>query len=59
MEKNIDDFDEKFTEKSTFLYDELLKNTIIPEIKHESTKISLTELGKIKDHFTHVVEKLT
>nr|WP_242596193.1 hypothetical protein [Enterococcus plantarum] len=31
--KSIDNFDKKLTEKSTFLYDELLKNQIIPEIE--------------------------
>jgi len=58
--KSIDNFDKKLTEKSTFLYDELLKNTIIPEIERESEKeLSVTELGKIEENLAHVVEKFT
>lgn len=55
--KSIDNFDKKLTEKSTFLYDELLKNQIIPEIERESAKeLSVTELGKIEEKLAQVVE---
>lgn len=44
--KSSDNFDKKLTEKSNVLYDELVKNTIIPEIERESTKeLSVTEFG--------------
>ncbi|MBO0467227.1 transposase [Enterococcus plantarum] len=39
--KSIDNFDKKLTEKSNFLYDELLKNQIIPEIERESANQSV------------------
>ncbi|MGX7162954.1 IS1182 family transposase, partial [Enterococcus songbeiensis] len=58
--KSIDNFDKKLTEKSAFLYDELVKNTIIPEIERESTnELSPTELSQIEEHLTHVVDKFT
>ncbi len=37
--KSIDNFDKSLTEKSMFIYDELVKNEIIPEIEQESKKI--------------------
>lgn len=58
--KSIDNFDKKLTEKSIFLYDELLKNQIIPEIERESAKeLSVTELGEIEENLAQVVEKFT
>ncbi|MGM0218693.1 hypothetical protein IGI43_001803 [Enterococcus sp. AZ126] len=37
-----------------------LKNQIIPEIERESAKeLSVTELGKIEENLSHVVEKFT
>ncbi len=36
--KSIDNFEKRLTEKSAFLYDELVKNQVIPEIERESTK---------------------
>lgn len=59
-EKSIDNFDKKLTEKSTFLYDELVKNTIIPEIKRVPTEeLAVAELGQIEKHLAQVMEKIT
>ncbi|MFS7260567.1 IS1182 family transposase [Carnobacterium divergens] len=58
--KSIENFDKKLTEKSNVLYDELLKDKIIPEIERESAKeLSVTELGQIEEKLAHVVEKFT
>lgn len=58
--KSIENFDKKLTEKSNILYDELLKDKIIPEIERESAKeLSVTELGQIEEKLAHVVEKFT
>lgn len=58
--KSIENFEKSLIEKSNFLYDELLKNEIIPEIERETIKeLSATELGQIETQLTQVVDKFT
>lgn len=56
--KSIDNFDKSLIEKSMFIYNELVKNEIIPEIERESQKeLSVSELGKIEEQLVQVVDK--
>ncbi len=58
--KSIDNFDKSLTEKSMFIYDELVKNEIIPEIERESQKeLSVSELGEFEEQLVQVVDKFT
>lgn len=58
--KSIDNFDKSLTKKSMFIYDEFVKNEIIPEIERDSQKeLSVSELGKIEEQLVQVVDKFT
>lgn len=58
--KSVEKFHHNLIEKSNQVYDELLKNQIIPEIERENEEqLSVEELSKIAEKLEEVVEDYT
>ncbi|MCM3007122.1 IS5/IS1182 family transposase, partial [Priestia koreensis] len=58
--KSIHTYRESLVQKSNELYDELVKNEIIPQIERESSdELSIEELSQIADQLEEKVDELT